>query len=105
MGPGSHFVHNYVRNKELLNFVAVIDQDTWTNESWTYRGEIADAIAAYTGWHPQIGGILDAVDEAFVCALFDHLPMDHWSVGHVALLGDACGGTTEVGCPLSEGSL
>ena len=27
MGPGKHFVHYYVRNKQLLNFVAVIDQE------------------------------------------------------------------------------
>ena len=32
MGPDKHFVHYYVRNKELLNFVAVIDQDTWTKK-------------------------------------------------------------------------
>src|SRR5258705_321409 len=34
MGPDRHFVHYYVQNKRLVNFVAVIDQDTWTKESW-----------------------------------------------------------------------
>jgi salicylate hydroxylase len=90
MGPGKHFVHYYVRNKQLLNFVAIIDQDTWTKESWTDRGEIADAIAAYEGWHPQLHGILQAVDETFIWGLFDRPPMQHWSVGRVTLLGDAC---------------
>jgi len=90
MGPGKHFVHYYVRNKLLLNFVAVIDQDTWTKESWTDRGDIADAIAAYEGWHPQLHSILEAVDETFIWALFDRPPMERWSVGRVTLLGDAC---------------
>ena len=74
MGPGKHFVHYYVRNKQLLNFVAVIDQDTWTKESWTDRGDITDAIAAYEGWHPQLHGILEAVEETFIWALFDRPP-------------------------------
>jgi salicylate hydroxylase len=90
MGPGKHFVHYYVRNKQLLNFVAVIEQDTWTKESWTDRGDIVDAIAAYEGWHPQLHGILQAVDETFIWALFDRPPMQRWSVGRVTLLGDAC---------------
>jgi salicylate hydroxylase len=90
MGPGKHFVHYYVRNRELLNFVAVIEQDTWTRESWTDSGDVADARAAFDGWHPQIRGILEAVEETFIWALFDRPPMERWSVGRVTLLGDAC---------------
>lgn len=90
MGPGKHFVHSYVRNQQLVNFVAVIEQDTWTKESWTDRGEVADVLAAYAGWHPTVRGILSAVDETFKWALFDRVPMERWSVGRVTLLGDAC---------------
>ena len=90
MGPGKHFVHYFVRRRELLNFVAIVDQDTWIRESWTDRGEVADAVAAFEGWHPQVREILRAVDETFIWALFDRAPMPHWSVGRVTLLGDAC---------------
>jgi salicylate hydroxylase len=90
MGPGKHFVHYYVQNRRLINFVAIIDRDTWTRESWTDRGEVADALAAFEGWHPQVRGILGAVDETFIWALFDRKPMTRWSVGRVTLLGDAC---------------
>ncbi|MBF9030516.1 monooxygenase [Rhodobacterales bacterium HKCCE3408] len=90
MGPGKHFVHYYVRNRELLNFVAVIDQDTWQAESWTEACDPSEAIIAFGDWHPQIGGILAAVDETFVWALFDRRPMQAWSRGRVTLLGDAC---------------
>jgi salicylate hydroxylase len=90
MGPGKHFVHYYVQNRRLVNFVAVVEQETWTRESWTDRGEVADALAAHEGWHPQVRAILGAVDETFTWALFDRQPMARWSVGRVTLLGDAC---------------
>ena len=90
MGPGQHFIHYFVAGGRLLNFVAVIDQDQWTRESWTERGDIADALAAFAGWHPQVGAILGAVEETFVWGLFDRAPLPRWTAGRVALLGDAC---------------
>ena len=89
-GPGGHFVHYFVRAAKLLNFVAVLDHDAWTTESWTERGDVAQAIAAYADWHPQLRGILRCVDETFTWGLFDRLPMQKWSAGRVTLLGDAC---------------
>ncbi len=90
MGPGKHFVHYLVRGGRLVNFVALVDQDSWTRESWTEPADVADVLDAFEGWHPQVRSILGAVDEAFVWGLFDHPPMEHWSAGRVTLLGDAC---------------
>src|SRR5512146_2622574 len=58
LGPGKHVAHYYLRNRQLVNFVAVIEQDAWTKESWTDRGEVADVLAAYEGWHPTVLSIL-----------------------------------------------
>jgi salicylate hydroxylase len=90
MGPGRHFVHYFVRREALVNFVAIVDQDTWTRESWTDRGEIADALAAFDGWHPHVRDIIGAADQTFIWALFDRVPLERWSAGRVTLLGDAC---------------
>jgi salicylate hydroxylase len=90
MGPGKHFVHYFVRGRQLVNFVAVVEQEAWTGESWTDRGKTADALRAFDGWHPQVREILGAVSEPFIWALFDRKPMPRWSVGRVTLLGDAC---------------
>jgi salicylate hydroxylase len=90
MGPGRHFVHYFVRNRELVNFVAVVEQDGWTRESWTDRGDVSEALAAFEGWHPQVRAILGAVDETFIWGLFDRAPLERWSDGRVTLLGDAC---------------
>jgi len=90
MGPGKHFVHYFVRPGRLLNFVCLIDRDAWTKESWTEPGNVADALAAYQGWHPQVRSIISSVPETFVWGLFDRAPLQRWSVGRVTLLGDAC---------------
>jgi salicylate hydroxylase len=90
MGPGKHFIRYFVQNQRLVNFVCLIDQDSWKGESWTDHGEVADVLAAYEGWHPQVRSIIAAVDETFIWGLFDRPPLSRWSVGQVTLLGDAC---------------
>jgi salicylate hydroxylase len=90
MGPRKHFVHYFVRSGRLVNFVALVEQDSWTRESWTEQADVADVLDAFEGWHPQVRSILEAVDETFVWGLFEHPPMEHWSAGRITLLGDAC---------------
>jgi salicylate hydroxylase len=90
MGPGRHFVHYFVRNKQMFNFVTAVEQDSWTGESWTDKVDVATALAEFDGWHPQVRAIIAAVDEVYIWALFDRPPLEHWSVGHTTLLGDAC---------------
>lgn len=90
MGPHSHFVHYYVRGRRLVNFVAVLEQDDWALESWTEPGNVPELRAIYRDWHPQVRGILDAVDETFKWAIFDRPPIPRWTVGSATLLGDAC---------------
>jgi salicylate hydroxylase len=90
MGPGRHFVHYFVSTKRLVNFVAVTEEDSWLRESWVDRGEVADALAAFQGWHDQVLSIIGAVDETYKWGLFDRSPLPRWSVGRVTLLGDSC---------------
>ena len=47
-------MHYFVAGGRLVNFVAIKERETWTRESWTDRGEVADALAAFKGWHPQV---------------------------------------------------
>ena len=89
-GPGGHFVHYYVAGGRLMNFVAVQEEETWTRESWNERGEVADALRLFEGWHSQVRTIIAAVDETFKWGLFDREPLPRWSVGRITLLGDSC---------------
>jgi 2-polyprenyl-6-methoxyphenol hydroxylase-like FAD-dependent oxidoreductase len=90
MGPERHFVHYFVAAGRLVNFVAVTEEDSWQRESWIDRGEVADTLAAFAGWHPQVRAIIGATDETYKWALFDRAPLPRWSVGRVTLLDDAC---------------
>src|SRR5215468_6353040 len=90
VGPGAHLVHYPVSRGRLLNFVGWTEHDTWNREDWTDRATIARALAAFAGWHPQIGRIIGAADTCFIWALFDREPLPRWSVGRISLLGDAC---------------
>jgi salicylate hydroxylase len=89
MGPGRHFVHYFISGRRSVNFVAVVEQDRWTRESWTDRADLADVQAAFAAWHPQVREIIGAAEETYVWALFDRPPMPRWSAGRVTLLGDA----------------
>jgi salicylate hydroxylase len=90
MGPGRHFVHYFVSAGRLVNFVAVTEEDRWLRESWVDRGEVADALAAFAGWHNQVCSIIGAADETYKWGLFDRSPLPRWSVDRVTLLGDSC---------------
>ena len=90
MGPNAHFVHYFVSAGRLVNFVAITEQDSWLGESWVDRGEVADVLAAFQGWHDQVLSIIGAADETYKWALFDRSPLQSWSAGRVTLLGDAC---------------
>ncbi len=90
MGPDGHVVHYWVAGGRMMNVVCVVEHGDWTKESWTDRGEVADVLARYEGWHPTVRGLIGAFPETFVWALHDRAELPHWSDGRVTLLGDAC---------------
>ena len=65
MGPGRHFVHYFVSGGRLVNFVAVIEEHSWMRESWVDRGEVADVLAAFAGWHTQVRSIIGLADKTY----------------------------------------
>jgi salicylate hydroxylase len=90
MGPDGHVVHYWVSGGRFMNVVCVTEHGTWTGESWTDRGKVAEALARYEGWHATVRGLIEAFPETFLWALHDRLPLPRWSEGSVTLLGDAC---------------
>lgn len=90
MGPDGHVVHYWVAGGRMMNVVCVAEHGDWTKESWTDRGEVADVLARYEGWHPTVRDLIGAFPETFVWALHDRAELPRWSAGRVTLLGDAC---------------
>jgi salicylate hydroxylase len=90
MGPDGHVVHYWVAGGRLMNVVCVVEHGTWTSESWTDKGDVAEVLARYEGWHPIVRGLIEAFPETFIWALHDRAALPRWSDGRVTLLGDAC---------------
>jgi salicylate hydroxylase len=89
LGPGHHFVTYFVgAGARYLNWVAVTPGE-WRLESWTARGEVADALKEFDGWHPEVRAIIGSVDMTNRWALYDREPLARWTVGRVTLMGDA----------------
>jgi salicylate hydroxylase len=90
MGPDGHVVHYWVGAGRFMNVVCVTEHGGWESESWTEKGNVADAAARYADWHPLVRGLIASFPETYIWALHDRLPLPHWSEGRITLLGDAC---------------
>jgi len=90
MGPDGHVVHYWVSAGRFMNVVCVTEHGDWTSDSWTDKGNVADVMARYEGWHPTVRGLIAAFPETYIWALHDRLPLPEWTAGRVTLLGDAC---------------
>jgi len=98
VGPRKHMVIYYLRDQQLLNFVGVTETanlDTTENTSWVTKSPWQELANDFTGWHPTVQTLIDAVDknECYRWALFDHVPLKNWSSQRVTLLGDAAHAT------------
>jgi salicylate hydroxylase len=89
LGPGRHFVHYPIRWGELINIVAITPAGDWRTESWTAAGEIADLAREFEGWDDRLHQLIGAATETKRWALFDRAPLENWTKGRIALLGDA----------------
>ncbi|AHY56021.1 putative salicylate hydroxylase [Bradyrhizobium japonicum SEMIA 5079] len=74
----------------MMNVVCITEHGDWKQESWTDKGDVADVLAHYEGWHPTVRSLIGAFPETFIWALHDRAELPCWSDGRVALLGDAC---------------
>lgn len=88
-GPHGHVVTYYVKGGRGVNLVAVLETDTWVEESWNVRSTREELAAAYRGWHPKLQRLFERAEEVYKWGLFDRDPVTRWSTGRVTLLGDA----------------
>jgi salicylate hydroxylase len=89
MGEGKHFMVFPVRAGTLLNYVGFVPTDNETVESWSAVGDRDALAASFAGWDPQIATLLDKVESCFWWGLYDRRPLERWTNGRLALLGDA----------------
>ena len=88
-GPRKHAVTNRVRAGQVVNFVGIVEQDSWQDEGWSLPGTTAEALADFGDWNPVLTAVIEAAPSLFRWALFDRAPLASWSDGATVLLGDA----------------
>jgi salicylate hydroxylase len=89
MGPRSHVIHFMVRGGKLVNFVAHVETDAWTGESWTQECDRSEVTETFAGWHEPLLRLLGSAEHYYKWALHDRDPLDRWSKGRATLLGDS----------------
>lgn len=92
VGPGGHVVTYFVgEDCRFLNVVAIVNQTSWTGESWTEEGDKEEMQSYFSGWSPECVDILRKVETpVYRWALHDRTPLPTWSTNRCTLLGDAC---------------
>ena len=91
VGPGRHFVMYWLRNRELMNVVGVVESDTDVEESWTVRADWSEFKQDYADWHEDVQTVIDASDRdnCFRWALNIRQPVNNWRSQRAILIGDA----------------
>ena len=89
LGPGRHFVHYPIAGGRLINVVAIVPAGHWRTESWTADGEISDLTSEFEGWDPRLHQLITSASSTKRWAMYDRDPLERWTVGRIALLGDA----------------
>jgi 2-polyprenyl-6-methoxyphenol hydroxylase-like FAD-dependent oxidoreductase len=92
-GPDRHIVIYYTRaDRSQLYFVTSVPEpaDWLTPESWSAMGDVEELRAEYQGFHPEVQMVLSACPSCHKWAILEREPLPRWSLGRIALLGDAC---------------
>lgn len=89
LGPGRHFVHYPIAAGRLVNVVAIVPAGDWRTESWTAEGRVQDLLAEFAQWDARLVQLAAAATETRRWALYDRQPLERWTNGRIALLGDA----------------
>jgi 2-polyprenyl-6-methoxyphenol hydroxylase-like FAD-dependent oxidoreductase len=89
MGDGKHFIVFPVRGGRLLNYVGFVPSADAKAESWSAVGDRDELASAFVGWDAPVVKLLEAVEICFWWGLYDRSPLENWTNGRLALLGDA----------------
>lgn len=89
MGEGKHFLVYPVRSGSLINYVGFVPSDEHTKESWSAPGDAEKLAREFSGWDPRLQELLAQVETTYWWGLYDREPLQKWTSGRLALLGDA----------------
>lgn len=89
MGNGKHFIVYPVRGGRLLNYVGFVPSKNAAAESWSAIGDRDELASSFGEFDPHVVQLLEMVETCFWWGLYDRKPLQSWTTGRLALLGDA----------------
>jgi salicylate hydroxylase len=91
LGRNAHLVHYPLRGGANINVVAIVEEDFRPREAdfWSSLGAADFLEARFLSWDRSARELLRAVPGWRKWPLFDRAPIESWSAGRVALMGDA----------------
>jgi len=78
--------------RQLINWVAEIETETYRKRDWNRPGAVEDFIGAFADWHfdwLDVPAFIRAADHVLEFPMVDQDPLPRWSFGRVTLSGDA----------------
>jgi salicylate hydroxylase len=89
LGPGRHLVDYPLSPGGDVNVIAVVPAQDWRTESWVAEGSVDQFAAEFAGWDERVRKLVAGAPRVWLYALYDREPLERWTAGRVALLGDA----------------
>jgi salicylate hydroxylase len=91
IGRGRIFHRYLIRGGSLLNVIGIAQSQAWPHEGWHTPATAEEFLALYADFHADVTGLIRLASGSTLIkwGLFVRPPLDRWSVGRIALLGDA----------------
>ncbi len=91
MGPRRLLMRYPLRNRTVINYVAMAHRDAWMEEGWSVRAELGEVQQEFHDFEPVSQQLLALTppERLFKWGLFDRDPLPAWTLGRATLLGDA----------------
>jgi 2-polyprenyl-6-methoxyphenol hydroxylase-like FAD-dependent oxidoreductase len=87
-GPHCHVAHYPMRRGELFNIGAIFHSSRYEEGANSY-GDPDELHSHFSGVSSNVSGLLELIEEWRMWVLRDRDPVDRWTEGRVALLGDS----------------
>jgi salicylate hydroxylase len=88
-GPGGHCVHYPTGRENLINFVAIEHNKTWSEESWKIEGCKSEFLNCFKEWNEDLLSMFNSAQEIYKWGIFERALPKTLYRDKCVLLGDA----------------
>ncbi|MEP2990524.1 MAG: FAD-dependent monooxygenase [Parasphingorhabdus sp.] len=89
IGPQRTFNRYTMCQGEVVNCAGLVETPEPVPEGWSIGANQSELAEAFSGWHPDVLGLIGHASQIIKWGLYDRKPLDRWSNGRVTMLGDA----------------